>query len=266
MALGGVGLSDDHTTDTGRAPRRPRLERAWIVIAGVLLVAVALGLVGAIQVPERRDDMWFEIFASAIRVIVLAITGGVVAAVLRDRDAAREDARRRQANAAAFLEQIAGTYNQVKSVRRMLRTHGFGSPAPQTLTSEQTLGFRTEMALLNDAELAYEMHARKVALLPGPYEGSRDELVRELTDVHDYLKGVLRDWQVDPGAIAPDRDPSAIQGWAAFQRFVGYDDASMADFRGGIADRMVTIEVLIAAASAVLGARSTGPPAEHPVA
>ncbi|MEZ4595564.1 MAG: hypothetical protein R3C32_01315 [Chloroflexota bacterium] len=41
----------------------------------MLVASVVLGLVGAIQVPERRDDVWFEIFASAIRVFVLAITG-----------------------------------------------------------------------------------------------------------------------------------------------------------------------------------------------
>jgi len=219
-----------------------------LVIAIVLVASVVLGLVGAIQVPERRDDVWFEIFASAIRVFVLAITGGVVAVVVRDRDVAREDVRRRQASAAAFLEQVDGTYNQVKSVRRMLRTYGFGSPAQPALTDDQAAGFRTEMALLNDAELAFEMHARKLALLPGPYGGSRDELVRELTKAHDYLKDVLRDWQVDPAAIAPGGDPAAIGGWTAFQRFVGYDDASLADFQTGIADRMVTIEVLIAAA------------------
>lgn len=238
-------MDRDREGSAGGGRWRPRTERAWVVIAVVLLAALALGLLGAIQIPERRADMWFEIFASAIRVVVLAVTGGIVAAVLRDRDAAREDARRRQAQATAFLELIEGTYNQVKSARRMLRTHGFGAPGQHTLADDQVAGFRTEMALLNEAQLAFEMHARRVASMPGPFGGTHDGLVDAMTGIHEYIKGVLREWQQDPSAIAPGRDTLAIRSWERFGRFVGYDDESMTDFRSEVVDRMVTIEVLI---------------------
>ncbi len=228
--------------------RRPRMERAWIVIGVVLLGALMLGLLGAIQIPERRADMWFEIVAGSIRVVVLAITGGIVAAVVRDRDAVREDARRRQADAAAFLERIQDTFGQVKSARRMLRTHGFGGTDAHALTDEQVAGFRTQMALLNDADLAFEMYARRVAIMPGPYGDTRDRLTGALTGIHEYLKAILQEWQRDPAAITVGGDAVATREWARFGRFVGYDDEAAADFRANLADPMVTIEVAIGAA------------------
>jgi hypothetical protein len=228
-----------------RGSGRPRIERAWIVITVVLVGAIGLAVLGAIQVPERRDDMWFEVVDGALQAIVLALSGGVVAAVLRDRDAAREETRRREAAAAAFLEQVEETYRQVKSARRMLRTHGFASADQGALTGEQVQGFVTQMALLNEAELDFETHARRVATIPGPYLRARDPLVHQLTEVQEYLKGVLREWQLDPAAVATGRDPLSIRGWPRFQRFVGYDDEATADFRTGVADRMVIIEALI---------------------
>lgn len=235
------------SSSRGDRPRR-RVERAWIVIGVVLLGALVLAVIGAIQVPERRADLWFEVFVGAVRLAVLAMTGGVVAAVLRDRDAVREEAHRRQADAAAFLERIQDTFGQVKSARRMLRTHGFGSADAHALTDEQAAGFRTEMAQLNDAELAFEMYARRVAIMPGPYGDARAQLVGAMTGIHEYLKGILQEWQRDPAAITPGRDALATREWTHFQRFVGYDDEAIADFRANIAEAMVTIEVLIGAA------------------
>ncbi|MEZ4595562.1 MAG: hypothetical protein R3C32_01305 [Chloroflexota bacterium] len=52
------------------------------------------------------------------------------------------------------------------------------------------------------------------------------------------------------GGPSPPSPPAATRGdrgWTAFQRFVGYDDASLADFQAGIADRMVTHRGVIAA-------------------
>ena len=61
----------------GTRMRRPRIERAWIIIGVVLLGAVAMGLLGAFMAPERQSDMWVELVKSSIQVVVLAIAGGV---------------------------------------------------------------------------------------------------------------------------------------------------------------------------------------------
>ena len=145
------------------------MQRYWLIIVSVLAGAVGMILISAIMAPERQDDIWVELAKSGATVVVVALATGVVGAMLRDRDALREDERRQQAYLLGFLEQIEASYGHVKSARRLLRTFGFDSPTTLTLTAEQATGFRAQMALLNEAELAFETHARKVAAMPGPW-------------------------------------------------------------------------------------------------
>lgn len=225
--------------------RRPRIERAWIIIGVVLFAAAAMALLGAFMAPERHSDMWVELVKSSIQIIVLAVAGGVVGAVLRDRDAVRDAELRRRAYFLAFLDQVDLSYGQVKSVRRMLRTYGFGQPRAGALTPQQVVGFRNQMAHLNDAEVAYEMHARKVAALAGRFGGAADGLEQALTGIHTYLATVLREWQADPEAISSRSDAAATGSWPHFSGFVDYEEAATGTFREGVADRMVTVELIL---------------------
>ena len=198
--------------------------------------------------PERQDDIWVELAKGAATIVALSLATGVVGAMLRDRDALREDQRRQQAYLLGFLEQIEATYGQVKSARRLLRTFGFDSPTTQTLTAEQATGFRAQMALLNEAELTFETHARKVTAMPGPWGAAGTPLATELTRLYQYLHGVLMEWQTDPTVFVAGGDTSAMQGWSNFRRFVGYDEVSVRAFDEGVTDRMLAIELLIGAA------------------
>ena len=222
-------------------------------VLAVLIVAVLAGAVGtivfsAIMAPERQDDIWVELAKSAATIVALALATGVVGAMLRDRDALREDQRRQQAYLLGFLEQIEATYGQVKSARRLLRTFGFDSPMTLTLTTEQATGFRAQMALLNEAELTFETHTRKVAAMPGPWGAAGTPLTTELTRLYQYLHGVLMEWQTDPTVFVPGGDTSAMQGWSNFRRFVGYDEVSVGAFDEGVTERMLAIELLVGAA------------------
>ena len=179
--------------------RRTRLERAWLVIAIVLIGAVAIVVVGFLMASDRQGDIWVEIVSRASQLIVLALAGGVVGAVIHDRDAAREDVRRRQAFLLAFVGEVEAAFTQVKTSRRQLRTHGFDAPRDSRLTREQVEGFRTQMALLNDAELQFETLARRVNAVPAQFGSVAPTVVAELTAIHTYLNEVLRDWQAGSG-------------------------------------------------------------------
>jgi hypothetical protein len=226
--------------------RRPRhIARLWLVILAVLAGAVGMVVLSAVMAPERQHDIWVEMAKSSAQVIVLVLATGVVAAMLRDRDALREEQRRHQAQLLAFLDQVETVYSLVRTARRMLRTYGFDSAAPMILSAEQATGFRTQLALLNEAQLAFEIQSRKVAALPGLWGTQRSALAGELTTMSDYLQAVIREWETDPTVMVAGGDASAITGWPSFQRFVGYEEASVGGFQAGIVDRMLSIEGLV---------------------
>jgi len=224
-----------------------RSVRAWLIIAAVLGGAVALVLLGFWMVPERQSDIWVEIVKSSAQVIVLALAVGVVGAVLRDRDAAREEVRRRQQFLAAFVDEIEAAYDSVKTARRLLRAYGFDTPTNVSVSVEQVVGLRTQMALLNEAELAFETHARKIRAVPGPYGDIAAELVQELTSIHRYLNAVLHEWFSDTTVIATGSTTVALSGWTAFHAFVGYDEDAISAFTDGLVSHVVAVEALAGA-------------------
>ncbi len=109
-------------------------QRPWIIVGVIVVGALAVVITGAVMAPERSSDIWVNLADSAAQIVVLALAGGVVGAVLRDRDARREDARRRQASLLAFANQVDLAFNEIKAARRILRTFGFDAPAGLVLT------------------------------------------------------------------------------------------------------------------------------------
>jgi hypothetical protein len=245
-----MASQDDPAGSSPRTGRRLPVQRFWLIIAAVLAGAVGMIALSAIMAPDRQTDIWVELAKSAATIVALGLATGVVGAMLRDRDAAREDQRREQARLLDFLERIEATYGQVKSARRLLRTFGFDSPTTEILTPEQATGFRAQMALLNEAELTFETDARKVAAMPGTWGAVGAPLAAELTRMYRYLHGVLMEWQMDPTVIVHGGDSSAMQGWPNFRLFVGYDEASVHAFDEGVTERMLAIELLLGGAAA----------------
>lgn len=221
------------------------MELAWIVIAAVLLGALGIIVLGAVMAPQRQHDMWVELVSRASQLIVLALAGGVVGAVIHDRDAAREDERRRQAFLLGFVDEVETAYGQVKTARRMLRTHGFDTPRQARLTPEQVTGYRTQLALLNEAELEFETLARRVEAVPRPFGDVHGRIALELRAMHGYLNGILKDWQSDPNAVVEGGTTVALADRASFSAFVGYGDAAEASFREGVTAHVEAIERLI---------------------
>lgn len=223
-----------------------RMERAWGVIAVIIVGALALLLVAALMAPERSSDIWVNLAGSAAQVVVLALSGGVVATVVRDRESRRDAERRRRESLQAFAKQVDGAFNEVKAARRLLRTYGFDQPRGRILTADQASGFRAQMAQLNDTELSFEMHARSVQTLSDLFDPDTEHLYQELVRVSGYLRRVLLEWETDPHVVTTGVDASALAGWERFMGFVAYDEASGQSFREGVAEPIARIESLLA--------------------
>ena len=222
-----------------------RRQRPWIIVGVIVVGALVVVITSAVMAPERSSDIWVNLADSAAQIVVLALAGGVVGAVLRDRDARREDARRRQASLLAFANQVDLAFNEIKAARRILRTFGFDAPAGLVLTREQATGFRAQMAQLNDTQLSVEMFGRVVEARRSLFDPNAESLKQELAGVSQYLRRVLLEWETDATVVGPFADVSALVGWKHFGEFVGYDDASSQAFSAGIAEPLTRIELLL---------------------
>ena len=220
-------------------------QRAWIIVGVIVVGAIALLITAAVMAPERSSDIWVNLAGSAAQIVVLALAGGVVGAVLRDREARREDDRRRQAMRLTFSNQVELAFNEIKAARRILRTFGFDAPAGRTLTRDQATGFRAQMAQLNDTQLSVEMYGRVVEERRSLFEPNADALKRELEGVSRFLRLVLLEWETDSTVVALGADASTLVRWKHFSEFVGYDDESSRAFKAGIAEPLTRIELLL---------------------
>ena len=220
-------------------------QRPWIIVGVIVAGAIALLITAAVMAPERSGDIWVNLADSAAQIVVLALAGGVVGAVLRDRDARREDNRRRQASLLAFANQVELAFNEIKAARRILRTFGFDAPAGRILTREQATGYRAQMAQLNDTELSVEMYGRVVEAQRSLFDPNTESLKQELAGVSRYLRRVLLEWETDSTVVGPQADASALVGWKHFGEFVGYDDVSSQAFSAGIAEPLTRIQLLL---------------------
>ena len=227
----------------GRSQRAAR--RAWVVIGIVLLCALSVWVAVHFIVPERSKDIWVESAKSALQLAVLATTGGVVAAVLRDRDAAREADGRRRTLLLAFLDSVQETYGQVKAARRILRTLGYDAPMTGALSVEQATGFRTQMATLSELELTFEVEGRRAVRMSGELGPAAADIQRELDGIAAYLRQVLFEWERDSTVIAPGATGAAVAGWPLFRAFVQYDDASKHQFEARVTEPVGRVEAII---------------------
>jgi hypothetical protein len=220
-------------------------QRPWIIVGVIVVGALVLLFVAAGKADERSSDIWVNLAGSAAQIVVLALAGGVVGAVLRDRDERRESARRQQQALLAFANQLELAFNEIKAARRILRTFGFDAPGGLVLTREQATGFRAQMAQLNETQLSIEMYGRVVGARPALFDPHTESLSQELAGVSQYLRRVLLEWETDSTVVGPRADASAVVGWKHFSEFVGYDDESSRAFTASIAEPLTHIEVLL---------------------
>ncbi len=236
-------MTEDHASTRARRALSRREDRVFIIVACILVVGVAVVLIAALMAPTRQGDIWVEIAKSTMYLVSLAVAGGVVAAVVRDRDAVREERLRLRQHRLAFLDRLDESYRQVKAARRLLRTLGFVTASSVPLDAVEVVGFRTQMATLSEMQLAFEMAVRQVRR--PVFGATTDDLRQELTEIGRYLRLVVRDWEAEPVAIATGRDSSALDRWPHLMEFTAYDDESTETFTVGVADRMSRIETVV---------------------
>lgn len=176
-----------------------------VVLAAILTTGVAIALVGAAQAPTRRQEFWGDVAGAGVQLATVTVIGVLVTGVLRFID----EARRRDEQRLQVFRDILLAYNQVKAVRRNLRTLGLRPPS-EPLSATQALGLRQQMMTLNQAQLSLEAIMREQAL--SRLFKRAAALTRLLRTAEQWLGGVHARWEIHGGKIREGSDPLDLTG------------------------------------------------------
>jgi uncharacterized membrane protein YcjF (UPF0283 family) len=108
--------------------KRLRRHAAWWLLALLTvlgLVAIITGAWLARLTPDKwLDALWLEVAKAGVQVVAVGVLGGALAAIWQNIRARREREIERNDKIRAELVSLDALYNDVKAVRRILRSLG----------------------------------------------------------------------------------------------------------------------------------------------
>ena len=199
----------------------------WIVL---IAIGGALAAAGAAMAASHTSgawsDLWSEVAKAGVQVVAVGAVGGALTATWKAIADRRETAAATKVKLRAEFLELVALYNDVKAVRRALRSLGLDAKlnldrdmyaANETedknyfstedglkelkavglavrLSQEQADGFRKQMRILNRLQLGYEAKKRqfKQADLLGE---DRAAVVATLEFIESYLNGLVGLWE-----------------------------------------------------------------------
>jgi hypothetical protein len=164
-------------------------------------------------------DLWAEVGKAGIQLAVVVIGGAVFATILRALEAEREKRQQRsEALRLSLLRELSTAYAGLKDVRRTLRASGFGSPSGR-LTAEQVEEFVAQMKALIKLQLSLERCVHEIRAQPDLLANG-ELLVRPISQLEQYVHGLIREWEQNGTAIARGVDASTVLRLQALQTFL----------------------------------------------
>jgi len=215
-------LSFGAKSELGRADmeirKLPRRRDAWWIVT-LLALGLATITAGAWLARTTQDtwfdELWLEVAKAGVQVVAVGVLGGALAAVWRNMAVQREMKARdvaeqreleieRNDKIRAELASLIALYNDVKSVRRVLRSHGLDlktypaaereSARQNALTKEQADSFREQMLVLSELQLGFESKAKQFGQT-NFLDDDTDQVVKNLGRIENHLNQVLWLWE-----------------------------------------------------------------------
>jgi hypothetical protein len=215
-----------------------------LFLSGVLLFAIVVGIgmfAAGLALLEDRETVYSDLAKSGLQLLVVGVLGTAIAAgwkwiefrrdVERREIEQRRDAYRREAERSRDIERrdyeyererrhirremqlalfvrLVNSYNDVKAIRRTLRSHGLANPSG-TLSQRQIDGFRVEMTRLNRVQLDFEALKREIgeARL---YDDNSVEILESLHVIESHLNRALSVWERNGAEIDVGTDASVV--------------------------------------------------------
>jgi len=183
----------------------------WLGVAGLLVTV--LGIVFASPDGNWLDDLFLEVSKAGVQLLAIGVLGGALTYAWKNLSSEREKESERRAKIRAELVELFSLYNDVKSVRRTLRSLGLDpkysqpswdtpKPAGGQLTDIQARGFHEQMLTLNSLQLGFE--AKKRQFEQTDFLGQETpDVVRQLSDIEHHLNRVLAVWERGGWLVQP---------------------------------------------------------------
>jgi len=215
------------------------MRKLWLSLAtlSVLTAMVALVFCGKQIAPYMHD----EVFKVLAQLVMLAGVGGLGHLILTDINTSRE---RREANRTllrATLNDILAAYNEVKSVRRLLRAEAVRPNFKAQNAHVLKQPYVECLQRISDAQLKLEAQLRLIegneAQYPEPMK-----LRKLLGDAEGYLGKLISEWEDTLGSLSEMSEDNKLTELVILECFLG--DAKHS-FRPNFANPIATVFAII---------------------
>jgi hypothetical protein len=195
----------------------PRLQ-VRVVLVGALVAAAALGIAAVVKgmlETDLDDEFWLEVAKAGVQVLAVVVIGGAVAAAWRYLEEERGGEQKRLADEQEHrlqlheqqldvFRQIVQSYNEVKAIRRTLRSIGLRD-ATGAMTEAQVRSFHDLMLRLNVVQLAFEALKRELGETD-LFKEDTAEIMKGLYKIESHLNDVLQIWEINGSSIGVGSD------------------------------------------------------------
>jgi hypothetical protein len=215
------------------------MQKLWLIVAGVFVVVGTLALL--IFGNEIAAHLHEEVFKLLAQLVILVGIGGLGHLILTEINTSRE---RREANRTllrAALSDMVGAYNEVKSVRRLLRAEAVRPNITDQDAHVLKEPYAALLARLNEAQLKLETQLRLIegneAQYPEPAK-----LRKLLGDAQAYLDEIISEWEGSLGRFKEAPEQNKLADLMVLQSFLAEADRS---FKPGFAVPMARAFAII---------------------
>jgi hypothetical protein len=191
----------------------------WILIAALLLFTLVATAVLVTRGYEISGYLHAEVFKLLAQLVIVAGVGGVATLVLNELNASRD---RREANRTllrATLNELVGSYNDIKAVRRRLRAQAI-RPDPDNANAYVLRDtYDSLLQCLNESQLKLEAHVRLIDKNRPQYPDA-EQLLRSLGDAESYLGNIIKEWEHRLGGFKEPQDQNRLADFDGLRCFV----------------------------------------------
>jgi hypothetical protein len=227
------------------------MRKLWLWFIFLALFVLTSTLILVFRGNEIAACLHIEVFKLLAQLVILAGIGGLGHLIITEINTSRE---RREANRTLLrtaLSDIVGAYNEVKSVRRLLRAEAVRPNVTDHDAHVLKAPYAELLARLNEAQLQLETQLRLIegneAQYPEP-----EKLRKHLGDAEGYLNDIISEWESSMGKFREAPEQNKLADFKFLRPFLGDAEDS---FKRGFANPMAKVFAIIGIAIAGISDR-----------